>query len=155
MSPECGGYASQVVFERFSPETRQLVVTAADQARELNDWSIGTEHLLLAITRGSGLAALSLASAGVTVGAIRAQLGIDEPETAAAPQRSGAGQIPFTPRAKSALELGVREADAVGVRVVKPEHILLGILDVADGTARTILSDVGVDLNDLRAKLVP
>jgi len=72
MSPECGGYASQVVFERFSPETRQLVVTAADQARELNDWSIGTEHLLLAITRGSGLAALSLASAGVTVGAIRA-----------------------------------------------------------------------------------
>ena len=154
MSHEGAGYASRVVFERLSTDARQVVVTAMDQSRVLNDSFIGTEHLLLAIARGDGRAALALASAGVTVGAIRAQLGIDEPESATSPPKSGAGQIPFTPRAKSALESAVREADAVRVHVVEPDHILLGILDVSDGTACRILNDVGVDVNQLRTRLV-
>jgi Clp amino terminal domain, pathogenicity island component len=58
--------------------------------------------------------------------------------------------IPFTPRAKKALELALREALAAGHRHVGDEHIVLGLLHEGDGVAAQILAEHGVRLDAAR-----
>ena len=49
-------------------------------------------------------------------------------------------QIPFTPRAKKVLELGLREALSLGRDYIDTEHILLGLVREDEGiTARILL----------------
>jgi ATP-dependent Clp protease ATP-binding subunit ClpA len=53
--------------------------------------------------------------------------------------------LPFTPRAKKALELALREAIALGDRHIGSEHVLLGLIRAGDGVAARILGERGVD----------
>jgi len=63
------------VFERFTDRARHVVVLAQDEARTLGHGYVGTEHLLLALIREQeGLAARVLASAGVSVAGVRADV---------------------------------------------------------------------------------
>ena len=51
---------------------------------------------------------------------------------------------PFTPRAKKALELSLREAVALGDNFIGAEHLLLGLVREGDGVAARILASRGV-----------
>ena len=103
------------MFERFTERARQVVVLAQDESRTLKHNFIGTEHILLGLLREEeGLAARVLDSLDITVEEVRARVaGIviqgDEITT---------GQIPFTPRAKKALELALREEEGLAARVL-------------------------------------
>jgi len=91
------------VFERFTEQARQVVVFAQDEARALGHNYIGTEHLLLALLRDEdGYPARVLESFGVHGHAVRARVVeiVGDSDDAVT-----TGQIPFTPRAKRALEL--------------------------------------------------
>ena len=50
------------------------------------------------------------------------------------------GHIPFTPRAKKVLELGLREALALHHHYIGTEHLLLGLIREGDGVGAEILS---------------
>ena len=95
------------MFERFTEQSRRVVVLAQEEARMLGHNHIGSEHLLLGLLHEQGgTAADVLASAGITVEAARAQV-----EALAVPRdKSPTGHIPFTQRAKKILELSLREA---------------------------------------------
>jgi ATP-dependent Clp protease ATP-binding subunit ClpC len=140
------------VFERFTERARQVVVLAQDEARELRHNYIGTEHLLLGVLREEeGIGARVLQRLGVTLDEARAQLNRiigrgDEPPAS--------GQIPFTPRAKKALELALKEALALGHKYIGTEHILLGIARVDDGVAASILSSFDADVDTIRNEVV-
>jgi ATP-dependent Clp protease ATP-binding subunit ClpA len=54
------------------------------------------------------------------------------------------GRRPFTPAAKKALELSLREAIAAGDDFIGPEHLLLGLLREANGVGSGILVEGGV-----------
>jgi ATP-dependent Clp protease ATP-binding subunit ClpA len=60
---------------------------------------------------------------------------------------------PFTPRAKKALELSLREAVAMGDKSIGSEHLLLGLAREGDGVAARILRERGVDHAAVRAAL--
>jgi ATP-dependent Clp protease ATP-binding subunit ClpA len=62
-------------------------------------------------------------------------------------------QIPFTPRAKKALELTLREGIALGDRDLRGEHLILGVLREGDGVAARILAARGVTLEAARGKI--
>jgi ATP-dependent Clp protease ATP-binding subunit ClpA len=64
------------------------------------------------------------------------------------------GSIPFTPRAKKCLELGLREAVRLGHNYIGTEHILLGILREGQGLAVDLLRDQGVSPDGLRAAVM-
>jgi ATP-dependent Clp protease ATP-binding subunit ClpC len=64
------------------------------------------------------------------------------------------GHIPFTPRAKKALELALREALALGHNYIGTEHIILALTRVDEGVAGQILAEQGVAYDDLRATTV-
>ncbi|MGQ0615769.1 MAG: Clp protease N-terminal domain-containing protein [Acidimicrobiia bacterium] len=56
------------------------------------------------------------------------------------------GHIPFSPRAKKALELALREALRLGHNYIGPEHLALGLLREGRGTACTVISRRDVTL---------
>jgi ATP-dependent Clp protease ATP-binding subunit ClpC len=139
------------VFERFTERARQVIVLAQAEARALKHNYIGTEHLLLGLLREEeGLAARVLASFGITLDDVRAEVTRiigqgDEVE---------AGQIPFTPRAKKILELSLREALDLGHNYIGTEHLLLGLLREGEGVAVRILLDLGAAPGAIRDELL-
>jgi ATP-dependent Clp protease ATP-binding subunit ClpA len=68
------------MLERFTDRARRVVVMA-QEARSFNHSYIGTEHLLLGLTReGDGYAARALESLGISLSAVRQQV-LSRPET--------------------------------------------------------------------------
>jgi ATP-dependent Clp protease ATP-binding subunit ClpA len=59
-------------------------------------------------------------------------------------------RLPFTPRAKKALELSLREALHLGHQWIGPEHLLLGLSREGDGLAGSILTAVGGSCDVIR-----
>jgi ATP-dependent Clp protease ATP-binding subunit ClpC len=126
------------MFERFSGQARHVVVSAQEEARELDHNYIGTEHLLLGLLATSdSLASASLAALGYTRDDVRANLETIVGRGKASP----GGHIPFTPRAKKVLELSLREALQLKHNYIDTEHILLGLLREGEGLAAQILAD--------------
>jgi ATP-dependent Clp protease ATP-binding subunit ClpC len=138
------------VFERFSDPSRQVVVLAQDEARALQHNYIGTEHILLGLLREErGAAARVLSSLDLSIEAVRDKVRtiVGEGDEVAA------GQIPFTPRAKRVLELGLREAQAMNHDSIGTEHLLLAIAREGDGVAMRILDELGAGGERIRREV--
>ena len=139
------------MFERFTDRARRVVVLAQEEARKLNHNYIGTEHLLLGLIRESeGVAAKALESLGISLDAVRQQVR----EIIGQGQQPPPGHIPFTKRAKKALELSTRESMQLGHNYIGTEHILLGLLREGDGVAAQVLVKLGADLNLVRQQVI-
>lgn len=61
--------------------------------------------------------------------------------------------VPFTPAARKALELSLREALRLGDREIGADHLLLGLLRTGEGTAAAVLQRLGVEAVPLRQAL--
>jgi ATP-dependent Clp protease ATP-binding subunit ClpA len=125
------------MFERFSGQARHVVVSAQEEARELDHNYIGTEHLLLGLLTSDSLASASLNALGYTREDVQAKV----VATVGRGKSSPGGHIPFTPRAKKVLELSLREALQLKHNYIGTEHILLGLLREGEGRAAQILAD--------------
>jgi ATP-dependent Clp protease ATP-binding subunit ClpC len=64
------------------------------------------------------------------------------------------GQIPFTPRAKKTLELGLRESQRLGHNYIGTEHLLLALALLDDGVGPQILRDLGLDGKRIRNEMM-
>ena len=64
------------------------------------------------------------------------------------------GHIPFTPRARKALERSLREAQAAGDSYIGVQHVALALLSMDDGMIPLILSALGVSPAPLRAAIL-
>jgi Clp amino terminal domain, pathogenicity island component len=138
------------MFERFTNQSRRVVVLAQEEARMLDHNYIGTEHLLLGLLHeGRGSAAQTLEAMDVTLKAVRDQV----IEIIGRGQAQPSGHIPFTPRAKKSLELSLREALQLGDGYIGTGHLLLGLIHQGDSVAVKILGNLGADLKDLRARV--
>jgi ATP-dependent Clp protease ATP-binding subunit ClpA len=138
------------MFERFTNQSRRVVVLAQEEARVLNHNYIGTEHLLLGLLHeGSSTAATALTSAGITLEAARAEVDSIIGQGTQVP----AGHIPFTARAKKCLELSLREALQLGDNYIGTGHLLLGLIRTGDGVGTQVLERLGADLGQLRDRV--
>ncbi len=139
------------MFERFTPAARRAVSEADEQAWALGHNAIGVEHLLLGVLHEPDRGAAEVLRArGVSEDAVRARVleivaGGEGRERPPGTQRPFGVQVPFTPRAKKALELALREALALGTNAVGTEHLLLGIARDPESVAMRILRE-GWDL---------
>jgi ATP-dependent Clp protease ATP-binding subunit ClpA len=168
------------MFERFTKGAREAVARAQEEARGLGAGHIGTEHLLLGVATGSGTSARVLAGEGATPERLReaagggrldgealASLGIDLDEVRRRVEATfgpGAlergrpcrdGHVPFTPAAKKALELALREAVRLGDRHIGAEHLLLGLVRDEKAEAVAVLRRAGADPARIRDQLTP
>ena len=160
------------MFERFTNDARQVVHRAHKECGALGHSSIGTAHLLLALSDGDGDGARALRDHGLEPddlrervrrlagpradpidGAALAAIGIDLDEvrrTVEAAFGAGAleggrrrGRMTFTPQAKKSLELSLRSALALKHRHINSGHVLLGVLRSRD--AHNLALDVLAD----------
>jgi ATP-dependent Clp protease ATP-binding subunit ClpA len=138
------------MFERFTSPARKTIVLAQEQARAFNTDHIGTEHLLLSLVYDdtSG-AAQSLGSLGITFQTVHTAVA----ETTGVGQRPQ-GHIPFTPAAKTALELSLREADQLGHDWIGTEHLLLGVIAAADSGLTLLTSLTGLSSDELSRQVL-
>jgi ATP-dependent Clp protease ATP-binding subunit ClpA len=146
------------MFERFTNDAREVVRISQDECRALGHQSIGTVHLLLAVSVGEGAGARALREHGIEPTGLRARIrrmtgpggdpidgaalatiGIDLEEVRRAVEATfgeGAlegrhavrGHIPFTVQAKKALEMSVRSAATLKHKYICSGHVLLGLL---------------------------
>jgi Clp amino terminal domain, pathogenicity island component/UvrB/uvrC motif len=139
------------MFERFTSQSRRVVVLAHEEARLLNHNYIGTEHLLLGLLHeGQSSAARALTAVNVTLPAARDQV----VATIGRGQSEPSGHIPFTPPAKKSLELSLREALQLGDGYIGTGHLLLGLLHQGDNMAVKLLGELGTDLSGLRVRVI-
>jgi Clp amino terminal domain, pathogenicity island component len=145
------------LFSRFTGRARAAVVHAENEARLLGHHYVGTEHLLLGLLRErEGVAAKALHSLGIGHDAVRRQVEeiIGPTESGDRTESAPAGHIPFTPRTKKALELGLREALDLGHNYIGSEHILLGLTRVEKGVGNEILLNLGANPGRVRAAVL-
>jgi Clp amino terminal domain, pathogenicity island component len=135
------------MFETFNAPARRTIVLAQDQARAFNSDHIGTEHLLLSLVyEDTGVPAQSLGSLGITFRDVHTAV----EKTIAVGQQPSSGGIPFTPWAKTVLELSLREADQLGHNYIGTEHLLLGLIAAADTGVKLLTSLTGLSSEELR-----
>jgi ATP-dependent Clp protease ATP-binding subunit ClpA len=138
------------MFERFTNQSRRVVVLAQEEARMLDHNYIGTEHLLLGLLHeGRGSAARALTAMDVTLSAARDQV----IAIVGRGQKEASGHIPFTPRAKKSLELSLRESVQLGDGYIGTGHLMLGVIRQGDNVAIKVLDKLGADLSSLRARV--
>ena len=139
------------MFERFTEKAIKVIMLAQEEARRLGHNFVGTEQVLLGlIGEGTGVAAKTLKSMGVTLKDARAAV----EEIIGRGAGFVAVEIPFTPRAKRVLELSWDEARQLGHNYIGTEHLLLGLIREGDGVAARVLENLGVDLNKVRTNVV-
>jgi ATP-dependent Clp protease ATP-binding subunit ClpA len=138
------------VLELYSDRACRVVELAVDQAGLLGHRHVGTEHLLLGIlVDGETPAAAALVAHGATVDAVRDKVA----EAVGRKEQDGSGtELPFTTRAKRAIERATRLSLKRKEPHVEAAHVLLSVLDV-EGTAGQVLRGLGVDLSNLRDAL--
>ncbi len=69
-------------------------------------------------------------------------------------RRTTRGHIPFSRRAKKVLELSVRAAGGMRAPSITTAHLLIGIIDEAEGVGARVLRESGLDVTELRAAMV-
>ncbi|MCX5705071.1 MAG: AAA family ATPase, partial [Candidatus Omnitrophica bacterium] len=140
------------MFNRFTERARKVIILAKEEARRFNHDYIGTEHILLGLIReGEGVAAAVLQKMGVSLENIRIEI---EKLVQPGPTTQIIGDIPFTPRAKKALELAAEEARSLGHNYIGTEHLLLGLIREGEGIAYQVLLNLGMDLNNVRNEVM-
>ena len=141
------------MFERFTAESREVVVAARRHAESFGHRQVNTEHLLLALVERDHVTSRVLTEAGLSPSLLSESLGIDRtaleylgidleqvlarvkemfPNEVARPYLKG---VHFAAEAKKALEISLREAIRLSDRHIGTEHVLLGILRSPDNRA--------------------
>jgi len=124
-----------------SPEARQSIQFAREEAKRLAQPAVGTEHMLLGVLRCQGTRAVSALNAeGVTLEAARGCLQTTMPGVMpSAPSRPDEDRESVSPHARRILEGSKREALRRGEGTIGVEHLLLALLlDSRNGAVQTI-----------------
>ena len=138
-------------FDKFTDKARKVLVLAQEEARALHQPYVGTEHVLLALSKEKeGLAAQALDHLGVTY---EATLTCVQQLIKGDASADVSGHLSFTPRVKRVLENSLREAMQMGKSYISTEHLLLGIVREGEGTAIDVLRKLGVEGDAIRSSL--
>jgi hypothetical protein len=136
---------------RFTDGARRVLDLALEEAQRFNHTYIGTEHLLLGLTRDTGgVVARVLAELRVQLPKVRSAVEfiIGRSETMVM------GEVGLTPRAVKSLWLADDEARQLGSDWVDTEHILIGLVREGEGIAAGVLESLGVNLGRLRVRVI-
>jgi hypothetical protein len=137
-------------FERFTDRARAVLAQSEEEARRLGHGFVGTEHILLGLFDApDGMAAQALADAGITRSTIETRI-LALIKRGAAPEK---GKLPFTPRAKAAVQNAVSEALQLGHNYIGTEHLLLGLCIDRESVAAKILVEVGASYDSFKARI--
>ncbi len=136
--------------DRFTERAKKSLNLAYEAATEYGHSYVGSEHILLGLSReGGGAAAKVLRDNGLDSALIQ--------ELIIKNVGRGANQQPtqgLTPRAKQIIELATADAARLGHNYVGTEHLLMGILREYDSVAARLILSTGADLNKIYTEII-
>lgn len=139
------------MFKRYTEKAKKVVMIAQEEAMNLNHDYIGTEHILIGLIKEEeGVASQVLKQLGVNADKV-----IEEVEKLVGKgEYQQVDEIAFTPRSKKVLELASQEATQLKNNYIDTEHILLGLIKEGSGVAIRILSDLGVNSDNVYSEIM-
>lgn len=138
------------MYEQFTDRARAAVTGAQAHARRLGHAYVGTEHLLLGLSEGDGVAARALAAVGLD----RAQFEQAVLDEVGQGHLAGSGHIPFTPRIKKALAASLGHSLSMRHSYIGTEHILLGLLEDDSSLATKLAAEQGISATNVKAAVI-
>jgi ATP-dependent Clp protease ATP-binding subunit ClpC len=136
----------------FTDQAQRALRLAQEEAAQMRQGYVGTEHLLLGLLRQrTGIAGRVLRDLGIQSGDVQHWAERLSPERAPY-SFSGSDRLELTPRTKRVLELAGDEARLRADSQIDTHHILLGLLRQGDGTAVQILKNLGVSDQQVRQR---
>ena len=135
------------MFEKFTEGAIKVIMLAQEEARRMGHNFVGTEQLLLGVIgQRHGIGGRALSQLSVTLKKTRKEI----EKYIGRGTGFVASEIPFTPRAKRVLEMSIHEGQDLGVNYVGTEHVLLSLINEADGIAMRTLDKLRVNIPKLR-----
>ena len=133
------------MMQRFTDDAQRVLSFAQEAALELGHDYVGTEHVLIGLTKvKNGVAAKALEELGIVTEDI-----FEAVEDQVGRGNKKATSIYMTPRVKHVLELAVQVANRMNHNYVGTEHILLGLLSDGGGVAVGILRAMNIRTDDI------
>ena len=133
------------MMQRFTDDAQRVLSFAQEAALELGHDYVGTEHVLIGLTKvKNGVAAKALEELGIVAEDI-----FEAVEEQVGRGNKKATSIYMTPRVKNVLELAVQVANRMNHNYVGTEHILLGLLSDGGGVAVGILRAMNIRTDDI------
>lgn len=133
------------MMQRFTDDAQRVFSLAQEAALELGHDYVGTEHVLIGLTKvKNGVAAKALEELGLVTEDI-----FEAVEEHVGRGNKKATSIYMTPRVKHVLELAIQVANHMNHNYVGTEHILLGLLSDGSGVAVAILRAMNIRSNDV------
>jgi ATP-dependent Clp protease ATP-binding subunit ClpC len=133
-------------FDRFTERAQDAAARAYEIVQRYGHTQVDTEHLLLAMLEQED-GAVNQILEELTIDTLEMRDRLDE-DLRASPKVSvyggGVGQIFYTPRIRTVLELAQREANALKDEFISTEHIFLAILGERNTPSARILQEFGV-----------
>ena len=133
------------MMQRFTDDAQRVLSFAQEATLELGHDYVGTEHVLIGLTKvKNGVAAKALEELDIVTEDI-----FEAVEEQVGRGNKKATSIYMTPRVKHVLELAVQVANRMNHNYVGTEHILLGLLSDGGGVAVGILRAMNIRSNDI------
>lgn len=158
----------------FTERVRKVLSRAREQAVALRHEYVGTEHILLALLEGGGVAPAVLENLGVHADEVRKRVletvtpgRPDSTITAVAAASGGllgviadtigyprGPDMPYTSRAKKSLEFAMSEARDLRHSYVGTEHLLIGLMREQRNIAAQSLAGLGLTVPQVRDEVL-
>jgi ATP-dependent Clp protease ATP-binding subunit ClpC len=137
-----------MTYERFTERAKKVMLLANQEAQQFVHEHVGTEHLLLGlIAEGNGVAANVLKNFDLDLQKIRHEV---EKLTPKGASTILLGRLPLTSRTKRVQEYALAEAANTNHNYAGTEHLLLGLLREPEGKAAQVLTNLGLQLDEIR-----
>ena len=132
----------------LSTAAKAALEAAQHEARSLNQEFVGTEHLLLGVSAGSGTQATRLLRQyHVDRDALRTQIRSTLPFSETPPNVTG--QLPMSPKAQRVVNAALVMARSLRENVISTRLLLLALLDDARGGVLQTMKSGGTDVEGL------
>jgi ATP-dependent Clp protease ATP-binding subunit ClpC len=133
-------------FDRFTERAQDAAARAYEIVQRYGHSQVDTEHLFLAmLEQDEGAIPQILEKLNVDAGEMRDRI---DQELQSSPKVSvyggGVGQVFYTPRIRTVLELAQREANRLKDEYISTEHIFLAILGERNTATSRILQEFGI-----------
>jgi ATP-dependent Clp protease ATP-binding subunit ClpA len=155
--------------DRFTPNARYILSLSEKEAERLQQTTIGTPHILLAMIRSEyGVAGIVLRELGLELNHVRETVRLSAQEkpqqnffnqviqqfakVKTPPPQENSKPIELSPQVKQLLEIAVNKARRMGDHHIGTEHLLLGIAQHKECKALIILDRFGISTRVIRSK---
>ena len=128
----------------LTPTAKESLAAAEEAAVLLNQSYVGTEHLLLGLLRVDSVTAEVLGRHEVSEKRVLEL--VDSLVSVGTPVKAGKKTAPeWSPKARTAVEEAVLQAERMGLKTAGTEHILMGLLSEEDSVAMRLLRTMNIN----------